>query len=299
MQPVEHLLDLGDVTIAARDWGGPPKAPALLMVHGLASNARIWDLTAPQLAAERRVVAIDQRGHGRSAKPDVGYDLPTAVHDLAGAITALGLVRPLVVGHSWGANVALQLAAEQPGLVAGVVLVDGGTTEFAATMGLEEALERLAPPRLAGTPRDLLVGRIRLRWPDEAWRPEIEHAILGNFAIDSADRLTPHLTFERHLELVRAMWHQRPTQVFPRVGCPVLIIPVAPQVMNDEAAQWMALKRASVAAAEAGIPRARVVWAHDSIHDLPLHRPEFLANRITEFAYELVPYVPPGARSPR
>jgi pimeloyl-ACP methyl ester carboxylesterase len=288
-RPIERFLNAGGLRVHARDWGGPEKAPPVVLVHGLASNARIWDLVAPILAQQRRTVAIDQRGHGLSEKPDTGYDLATEVRDLAAVCDALGFTRPLIVGHSWGANVALQLAADEPQRVAGIVLVDGGTTEFAATMGLDEALQRLAPPQLAGTPRDIFVGRIRLRWPDDQWRPEIEDAIMGNFAVDADDRIAPQLTFERHMQLVRAMWLQRPTQLFPKVLCPALVIPAAPAVLTDEAAQWMALKRRSVTAAEAGLPRGRVVWANDSIHDIPLHRPEFLANRIAEFALEIAP----------
>jgi len=45
----------------------------LLALHGLASNARWWDLVAGRLAPEHRVVAVDLRGHGRSDRPDTGY----------------------------------------------------------------------------------------------------------------------------------------------------------------------------------------------------------------------------------
>ena len=94
-----------------RDSGGPDVAPPILLVHGLASNARIWDLLAPLLAASFRVAALDQRGHGGSDKSEDGYALAAIAGDLAKAIGALGWRRPLVVGHSWGANVALQLAS--------------------------------------------------------------------------------------------------------------------------------------------------------------------------------------------
>ena len=88
----------------------------------------IW--LAPPLAHVFRVIALDQRGHGLSDTPDDGYDFKTITGDLARAIGALGWERPLVVGHSWGANVALQLAADYPALPSGVVLVDGGRTSW-------------------------------------------------------------------------------------------------------------------------------------------------------------------------
>src|SRR5262245_38652014 len=156
MSPTDTFITIGGLRLHLRDWGGPDVPPAMVLVHGLASNARIWDLLAPLLAPNFRLVAIDQRGHGLSDKPDDGYDLASIAGDLAGAIAALGISRPLVVGHSWGANVALQLAADHPDLPGGIVLLDGGTNELASVMPLEETLERLAPPRLAGTPRRVL-----------------------------------------------------------------------------------------------------------------------------------------------
>src|SRR4051794_7579519 len=193
MSPNDTFIIIGGLRLPLCDWGGPDTPPPILLVHGLASNARIWDLLAPLLAPNFRLIAIDQRGHGLSDKPDDGYDLPTIAGDLAEAIAALGWSRPLVVGHSWGANVALQLAADHPDLPAGIVLLDGGTNELASVMPLEETLERLAPPRLAGTPRAEFLERVRGRWANGALSPAVEAAIMGNFAIDAEDRIAPHL----------------------------------------------------------------------------------------------------------
>ena len=206
MSPTDTFITIGGLRLHLRDWGGPDAPPAILLVHGLASNARIWDLLAPLLAPNFRLVAIDQRGHGLSDKPDDGYDLATIAGDLAGAIVALGWSRPLVVGHSWGANVALQLAADHPDLPAGIVLLDGGTNELASVMPLEETLERLAPPRLAGTPRAKFLERLRGRWTNGVLSQAVEEAIMGNFAIDAEDRIAPHLTYEHHLKIVRGIW---------------------------------------------------------------------------------------------
>src|SRR5438552_2562339 len=111
---MSELMEVGavDATLTApttglqlhyRDWGG--SGQAILLLHGLASSARIWDLVAPLLARRGRVIALEARGHGLSAKPDDGYDYATIVADVAGAVDVLGLRRPVVVGHSWGASV--------------------------------------------------------------------------------------------------------------------------------------------------------------------------------------------------
>jgi len=287
MSPTDTFITIGGLRFHLRDWGGPDVPPSILLVHGLASNARIWDLLAPLLAPNFRLVAIDQRGHGLSDKPDDGYDLATIAGDLAGAIGALGWSRPLVVGHSWGANVALQLAADHPDLPAGIVLLDGGANELASVMPLEETLERLAPPRLAGTPRTEFLERLRGRWTNGVLSQAVEEAIMGNFAIEAEDRIAPHLTYENHLKIVRGMWEQRPTQLFAHVTCPTLIIPAELSPADQRAAEWIDLKRRAVAVAEATIQHARVVWAHDTVHDVQLQRPEWLASELAAFARSL------------
>jgi pimeloyl-ACP methyl ester carboxylesterase len=76
--------------------------PALL-VHGLASNARIWERVAPALAEGGLApIALDLRGHGLSDKPEAGYDLATFSADLRAAIRDLDLKSPMLIGHSWG-----------------------------------------------------------------------------------------------------------------------------------------------------------------------------------------------------
>ncbi|MFM7964797.1 MAG: alpha/beta fold hydrolase, partial [Actinomycetota bacterium] len=82
----------------------------MLLVHGLASNARLWDGAADALVElGYHVIAVDQRGHGQSDKPDEGYDMQSVADDLASLITALQLDRPVVAGQCWGGNVVIEL----------------------------------------------------------------------------------------------------------------------------------------------------------------------------------------------
>ena len=127
----------GQIELGYRDW--PGEGRPIVLLHGLASSSRIWDQVAGRLAPRWRVVALDQRGHGRSDKPDDGYDFATIVADGRAAAAALGVERPLVVGHSWGGNVALQWAVEPGPAPRGIVLVDGGFLEPARRMSWAEA----------------------------------------------------------------------------------------------------------------------------------------------------------------
>jgi pimeloyl-ACP methyl ester carboxylesterase len=98
--------------------------PAVLLLHGLMGRAAHWAATARALAARYRPVALDQRGHGRSAKPDGPYTREAYIADAAAAIEQLDLAPAVLVGHSMGALTAWQLAAWRPELVRALVICD-------------------------------------------------------------------------------------------------------------------------------------------------------------------------------
>jgi pimeloyl-ACP methyl ester carboxylesterase len=268
------------------DWGGVGQPVVLL--HGLASNARIWDFVAPELARAARVVAVDQRGHGLSDKPDDGYDFASVVADLHALTQTLGFDHPVVVGHSWGASVAAAYAAQYPEAPAGIALVDGGYSS-PRTQGWDwdEALKHMAPPRIAGTPRTTLLGWIRNGDLKESWRPETDAIILAGFDVGADDRIAPRLTYEHHLAIVRALWETDVLAEAARVTCRVLLLPSIREGKDD-----VERKRALVAAAAARFTHARsvqTVWMEDSIHDVPLQRPERVAAALRAFLAGLDP----------
>jgi pimeloyl-ACP methyl ester carboxylesterase len=139
------------VRLHVREWHGTGRG--VLLAHGLASSSHIWDLVGPRLsAAGIRAVAYDHRGHGRSGKPSSGYGFDRTTADAAAVISTTGLRRPVVVGHSWGANVVLELAVRSPRSVSGAVLVDGGFLNLRDRFDWRTAKQVLAPPNLSGTP---------------------------------------------------------------------------------------------------------------------------------------------------
>ena len=98
-----------EATLHVRHWQGPADPPFLLL-HGLDSNARMWDQVADRLAtAGHAAYAIDQRGHGESPPAGDGYDNATAAADTAAVAAALGVTRAVIAGHSWGALLALRV----------------------------------------------------------------------------------------------------------------------------------------------------------------------------------------------
>lgn len=117
-----HRLVRDGVTLVYTERGAGD--PPLLLVHGILCDVRY---VAPQLeyfARTHRTVAVDLRGHGQSDAPDQPYTIDGYADDLAWVSEQLQLGPAVVVGHSLGGIVAIDLAARRPDLVRGVVALD-------------------------------------------------------------------------------------------------------------------------------------------------------------------------------
>ena len=279
-QPTDSHISVKGNSFHFRNWGG--EGQAVVLVHGLASNCRIWDLVAPILCQQFRVVAIDQRGHGESFKPDSGFDFSSVVSDLHGFIGALEIDNPVIVGHSWGGDVALEYAIAHPGLVRGLCFVDGGTIEISARPDwtLEDARREMAPPLWTGVSLESFRERLRTRWLKDG-RPDIEQIVLANFDVNDDGTIVSRLNRSNHLRIIDALWEHKPSELYPKVECPVLLMP-ARQKGDDspQARRWR--REESIARAESRLPTSKTVWMEDSIHDVPLQRPELVATTIAD-----------------
>jgi N-formylmaleamate deformylase len=98
--------------------------PPLILVHGITDDGLCWMPVAEALADKHNVFMVDARGHGKSDAPEGGYTLENLATELAHFIQALGLKKPLVLGHSMGAITALVLAGLFPELPRAILLED-------------------------------------------------------------------------------------------------------------------------------------------------------------------------------
>ena len=210
--------------------------PPVLLLHGLASSSHIWNFAAPQLNMRGYTVyALDQRGHGESEKPDSGYDFDTILADDADALAALEIEHSVLVGHSWGAMVALQFAALHVEQVNALVLVDGATNQLSTRAGWsrEQAMKDLAPPRFAGTPRETFLSSYRSSPLGEQWSSELEESVLNIVQLREDDTVAPRLDYENHLQIIGAMWDQPTFDLFRKVQCPITLIVADQEPANE------------------------------------------------------------------
>ena len=283
--PKDDYVTIKDLRLHYRDWGG--QGSPILLLHGLASHSGIWDLTAPLLAAQQRVVALDLRGHGASGKPDHGYDFETVAKDVMQFWSALGLRQPILVGHSWGGNVALQCAVAYPHQVSRLVMVDGGFIEPSSIphWTWQRAKVELAPPDFGQVTIKQVTDRIRKGNLAPYMNPEIERILASNFYQTPEGFANPNLTRENHMKIVRALWDHKPSTLFPNVRCPTLVLPARKPDTNQSKGE---IQTALVSRAETLLPRGHVIWMEDTIHDIPLQRPRDLAQVILNFAQQLL-----------
>ncbi len=102
--------------------------PAIVFVHGWCCSRENWRHQVAHFSRSHRVIALDQRGHGESDKPDQDYTIGGFVDDLAWFIGDRGLDRPVIVGHSMGGVIAMNLARKHPDIARGIVMVDAPST---------------------------------------------------------------------------------------------------------------------------------------------------------------------------
>jgi len=269
---VERRVRAGEIEIATRQWDGDGRP--FVLVHGLASNARTWDLVATALSeAGHRVIAVDQRGHGLSDKPETGYGFDEVTADLASLIEALGLEGPIVAGQSWGGNVAVDFASRYPHLLSGMVLVDGGLIALSQRPGAtwEKISVDLKPPNLLGMPREDLIARILADQP--GWNEEQLSLQMGNYEALEDGTIRPWLRLEHHMEILWALWNQDATTLVDQLKTPTLMAladsgPQERRAMRVEQAERL----------EAARPQS-VRWRRfeGAAHDIHVDQPDALA----------------------
>jgi len=251
-------------------------ARTFLLVHGLSSNALLWDGVGAALAAAgHRSVAVDLRSHGESGGSDeLGFG--RIVADLVDVVAATGLERPVAVGQSWGGNVVLELGATRPDVVAGVVGVDGGLISLADRfLDVDACWAALAPPRfdhLRWADLEAGVAARTAGWPDGARRAQ-----LGNLRPDADGGVRAVLTRERHRTIVEHLYHHRPLERLSALEVPMLLLAVigdGPRILDEERIT------ASHAAAAAPLDVVRLPGRD---HDVHLQEPATVTRLIGDW----------------
>ncbi len=227
--------------------------PPVVLSHGVTDDGLCWTPVAEALAPDYDVIMVDARGHGQSEAPEHGYGAAEHAADLAGAIAALGLRRPAVLGHSMGAAMALALAGTYPDVPGAILLEDPPAWWMAPPEPSAADEERAAQRRRRiteqkGKTREELIAEQRAETP--GW----SEAELGPWA-DSKLRL--NLNVLNSGANAPVDW----PATLRRITCPALLITGDPDrgaIITEE----------SAAALQVLVPRLRVAHIPEAGHSI-------------------------------
>ncbi len=276
-EPRDAVLALRGFRLHYVEWGNPA-APPLVLLHGITGHARTWDTLAVALAADRRVIALDQRGHGDSdPAPDGDYTVAAMSDDLGAFTDALGLPTFSLLGLSMGGRVAMGFAGAHPSRVERLVIVDIAPdihppgmarirTMIANAPEAIESEEWAVETAMAANPR-ADVGELRHRIK-HALRREPDGTLTWKYARDLR-------------EMMRRGGRREPMDLWERlthISCPTLLVRGAESdVLSAELAQRVI----------AALPDGRLVEVPEAGHTVPGDQPaafvdvarRFLAGR--------------------
>ena len=264
-----RFVEAGGLRLHYLDYG-TPGMPPMLCVHGGAAHAHWFDFVAAGFTSAYHVLALDLRGHGDSGwaqSPDYTYEHYAA--DLAEAVKKLELRNFVLIGHSMGGMVSLVYAANYPGRVAKLIVVD-------TTMRLAE--ERISAMRRRGnqegskyTSREEMMARYRLLPPGSQAVPEVIRHLAQHAGRQFADGTWRH-KFDRNVYATRQSRDGMP--LWDRIAIPALLVKggLSQRITPDISAE-----------VQARCPQVKFVEIPYSDHHVTLDNPPAFVSAVMAF----------------
>ncbi len=230
-EPAERTFGEDDRRLCYFEWGDPAGRPMLLL-HATGFHARLWDRVVAHLPPDRRIIAVDHLGHGRSAKPESLADWTKTAAPLIDLVEALDLSDIIGAGHSMGGHCLVQMAAALPERFARLFLIDP------VIMNPELYRDAKRPEEI--DPHGHPVAKRRAHWdsPEQfyerlkdhpsyaLWRPEVLEDYCRYGLLPSADGAGFDLACPPHLEasVYLGSMSTDPYPFVERVRTPVTIL---------------------------------------------------------------------------
>jgi len=272
MSFLERTIRVNDLTLHYLDWG-PADAPPVVLLHGITGHARVWDHLAERLLPGRRVLALDQRGHGDSdPAPDDDYRVATMADDVAAFAGSLQLDRFALLGHSMGGRIAIQYAAAHAGRLERLIIVDiGPDIELAGLQRVRDMMAK-SPERIES--EEWAVEYIRRANPlqdVDLLRHRVHHGLKrlpdGELTWKYAKGLRDMMRAGRRD--AADLW-----EPLARIPCPTLVVRGAESdILSPEVAKTMTER----------LPDGRLVEIPGAAHTVPADRPDDFVRHVRAF----------------
>ena len=277
--PQHRFVNSDRVRFHYLEWdnNGPP----IVLVHGTGFHAYVWKPIAQLLSQSFRVLALDQRGHGDSSKPEGGYGWNDFGDDLHRFLDALGLAHVTAVGHSAGATAIAYCSAHHPGSVARAVLIDPILFPRAAQAQAGRNHAPLVQParkrRTVWESRTSMFHSYRTRSPLNTWREDVLWAYIeeGTFL-----RPDGHVELKCPASIEAQIFDQAgsldSSGILPRVSIPVL-------VLRGENSDAFTESDATTAASLLANATSKTIGR--ASHFVPMERPDAVERAIRQFLH--------------
>lgn len=266
-----HSLPTSDGQIIVFEVHGTGAVPVVLL-HGLSQQRHFWDPVRSHLDAHP-VITVDLRGHGDADVPEASdFSVARCSADVFEALTQLGFAQAVVVGHSWGASVALHLAARHPDMVLGLVLLDGGVANLADLGDPARVRIELTPPAL-GIPAQELWDAVRSGALREAWSPSIQAALAPTF-VERDGVLVTRLGMTRHMAVLDGLMAYNPLPDLQSLTMPTWIV-----LCDTTKPAWAKAQDRTLSQLDSRVTVQR--WS-GAIHDVPLQWPDIVAGLLDD-----------------
>ena len=282
-RPRDGWLQRAGIDLHYLEWSPEAESEAaadsapVLLLHGLGSDAHYWDRVARRLPG-RRLVALDQRGHGLTGRPPrspavpEGFATDELLADAIFTCERLGMHRPVVVGHSWGASVSLELVARNKDLASALVFIDGPVQSAANLFAWDEAQKIMQPPlpRYSSVAEAIADARKDF---GESWGDDLEPFVIARLVQDGTD-LVLTLTAEARLALLHGLYESPVDQLWTSLDVPATALIARGD--SERISSWKergGLKLKQIA------PDVEVRW-FETPHDIPMFAPQEVAELI-------------------
>ncbi|MEO9633762.1 MAG: alpha/beta hydrolase [Parasphingorhabdus sp.] len=173
--PIQQVFQSSQGEICYFEWGRANEGPSILLLHATGFHARCWDKVVAAFPEDTHVIAVDQLGHGRSAKPVI-TDWTMVAAATAELVESLGVKFAASAGHSMGGHCLVQVVDRLPDLFERLVLVDPvimGREVYQNPPDYSATNEMVAKRRNSWTGPDAMVDRFQDRHPYKLWDPDV------------------------------------------------------------------------------------------------------------------------------
>jgi len=279
IEPQSKRVYANNINMHYLDWSGD--GPPIVMLHPSRGFGHIWDFVARCLHPDYRVLCPDQRGHGDTDKPTLGYAGEDYAADLNAFTRELGLETIILVGHSLGSRAGMILAAQHPDRISHLIMVGGPhyISMFPSDLKEKESRESSARERGSvqvrfGSTEEVLES---LRAPTSSYRSFSEEVLRHLVAYNMNHNPDGSVEWKWDSDAVEQTLSHIPDDLTPyveRISCPILI-------PWGKRSQDLTPERVPIV--KPLFPTARWVFMEEAQYYMYLEAPGPLARLIREF----------------